>query len=217
MAGYTETGRRLPIYLLLDVSGSMDGEKITGVNQGMQALVSELTGESKAVETAYLSVITFSDTAQQLAPLASLPNFSPPTLEAAGETSLGAALELLKEVIDNEVHKGTSPVQKGDWKPLVFLMTDGCPTDDYWQQAADALKTVKPKPNIIALAIGADADETVLKRITENVMKMEKYQPGAFRTYFKWMTQSILNTASSFDSNAQAVTPPPPLGFTIVP
>ena len=92
--------RRLPVYLLLDTSGSMYGEPIEAVKNGVQVLVSTLRSDPYALETAYLSIITFNSTAQQLTPLTELANFQQPEIEASGCTSLGAALSLLAQKVD---------------------------------------------------------------------------------------------------------------------
>src|SRR2546426_76082 len=166
--------RRLPVYLLLDCSASMSGEAIEATRMGVNALVTDLKTDPQALETAYLSVITFSNTAQQVSPLTELMSFQEPTLEARGATALGEALKVLDQCIESEVRKST-PTQKGDWKPLVFLMTDGQPTDS-WESAADVLKQ-KRLSNIIACAAGPGADETLLKRITEMVVVLNNVQP----------------------------------------
>jgi uncharacterized protein YegL len=208
--------RRLPVYLLLDVSGSMTGDPIEAVRQGMKTLLGELKGDPQALETVWISVITFGSTAQKAVPLTELILAREPELAAGGSTAMGAALRLLKESMDQEVRKTTSE-QKGDWKPLVFLMTDGSPTDD-WEAAADAIKQARTG-NVIALAAGAGADGTRLKRITDTVLRMADLQPGALQAFFKWVSASVsvssVNVAQQ--ANAPITLPPPPAEITIVP
>lgn len=213
------SSRRLPVYLVLDCSGSMAGDPIQAVNQGVKALVAELKSEPYAIETAYLSVIAFESTAEQKCPLVELGAFQEPNLVAGGGTSMGAALKLLVQCFDKEVKKA-SATEKGDWKPLVFLMTDGQPTDT-WKQAADELKQKKPA-NIIACAAGDGADEFMLKQITEIVVKLKTLQPDDLKAFFKWVSQSIKQTSQSvaqvMADNAPINLPPPPQNvITIVP
>ncbi|HYY94150.1 MAG TPA: VWA domain-containing protein [Pyrinomonadaceae bacterium] len=209
--------RRLPVYLVLDCSGSMAGEPIEAVRAGVKALLADLRGDPQAVETAYLSVITFSSSAQQVCPLTELLAFQEPNLDASGSTAFGEALTLLEQRVDAEVRK-TTQQQKGDWKPLVFLMTDGQPTDS-WEAAADRIKQ-KRVGNIIACAAGAGADEQLLKRVTETVVVLNSLQPDALKAFFKWVTQSIKTTSYNLDqvvADAPVTLPPPPPQIQIVP
>jgi uncharacterized protein YegL len=209
--------RRLPVYLLLDCSASMSGEPIEATRMGVRALVADLKTDPQALETAYLSVITFSSTAQQVCPLTELMSFQEPNLDARGATALGEALKVLDQCVESEVRKST-PTQKGDWKPLVFLMTDGQPTDN-WESAADALKQ-KKLSNIIACAAGPGADETLLKRITEMVVVLNNVQPDTLKQFFKWVSSSIKTTSSRLDQvsgDAPISLPPPPPTIQFVP
>src|SRR5208337_2466650 len=122
--------RRLPVYLLLDCSESMAGPAIEAVQRGVQTLVGELRNNPLALETAYLSVITFARETKQVVPLTELIQFQPPRLSVRTGTSLGAALRLLLACLNKDVIK-TTPTTKGDYKPLVFMLTDGQPTDDW--------------------------------------------------------------------------------------
>ncbi len=212
----SEFSRRLPVYLLLDVSGSMQGDPIEAVRHGVRALISELRGDAQALETAYLSVITFNSSARQVTPLTELMLFKEPQLSAGGATALGAALRLLADCIKSEVRKSTE-TQKGDWRPLVFILTDGAPTDD-WREAAAVLKTTKPA-NIIACAAGAYADTTVLKEITECVLMMNTLSAGDLAQFFAWVSSSVKMSSKSLDAKpgANIELPPPPQGFVIVP
>lgn len=210
--------RRLPVYLLLDCSGSMMGEPIEAVRQGVKALLSELKGDPQALETAYLSVITFDSSARQVIPLTELMQFQEPELKASGATALGGALNVLMECVNSEVRK-SSETQKGDWRPLVFILTDGAPTDvEAFGQAVQALKGMKAA-NIVACAAGSRADTTYLRQITENVLMMNTLSAGDMARFFAWVSGSIKMSSKSLDARPGAAIelPPPPDGFVIVP
>jgi len=210
--------RRLPVYLLIDTSGSMMGEPIEAVRNGVQNLLAALRQDPYALESAYLSVITFSDTAIQAAPLTELSQFQAPQFNASGTTCMGAALELLAERVDQEVSKTTAD-QKGDWKPVVFMMTDGQPTDDP-TQGINAIKKAKIG-TFVACAAGPGAETTVLQRITESVVRLDTADSNTIKAFFKWVSASISTTSQKVDQGNKDVAglsdlPPPPPEVNIV-
>ncbi len=211
--------RRLPVYLLLDNSGSMMGEAIEAVKNGVQVLASTLRQDPYALETAFISVITFNSEAKQVVPLIDLISFQPPDISAQGSTSLGAALKLVSEKINEEVIT-TTPDRRGDWKPLVFLMTDGAPTDD-WQSGLEKLKKIK-LGMIVACAAGINADTDVLKNITETVVQLDTADSGTIKKFFQWISASISTTSQKIDLNKKDASdlddllPPPPPEVNIV-
>lgn len=209
--------RRLPVYLLLDTSGSMNGEPIEAVRNGVQVLVSTLRQDPYALETAYLSIITFDSTAKQVVPLSELTAFQMPVIQATGTTSLGAALSLLATQMDKEVQKSTAEV-KGDWKPLVFLMTDGMPTDD-WKRGLSELKKRKTGL-LVACAAGQSVDTTVLKQITEVVVQLDTADSSTIKAFFKWVSASISMGSQKVETNKEvgglSELPPPPPEINVV-
>jgi uncharacterized protein YegL len=210
--------RRLPVYLLLDTSGSMNGEPIEAVKNGVQMMISSLRQNPQAIETAFLSVITFDSVATQIIPLTDLASFQMVDLRATGVTALGEALKLVSDKIDNEVAKTTSE-QKGDWKPLVFIMTDGIPTDD-WQSGLAEFKKRKTAFTV-ACAAGSGADSSILKQITDNVVSLDTADSASIGKFFMWVTASIGVSSTKVEDSGKDVTglnelPPPPDELNIV-
>jgi uncharacterized protein YegL len=210
--------RRLPVYLLLDTSGSMSGEPIEAVKNGVQIMISSLRQNPQAIETAFLSVITFDSTAQQIIPLTDLASFQMVDIKATGVTALGEALKLVAHKIDTEVQKTTTE-QKGDWKPLVFIMTDGIPTDD-WQSGLNEFKKVKVSFTV-ACAAGSGADTDILKQITDNVVSLDTADSASIGKFFQWVTASIGVSSTKVEDSGKEVTglnelPPPPSELNIV-
>lgn len=210
--------RRLPIYLLLDTSGSMTGEPIAAVQNGVQMVICALRNDPQALESVYLSVITFDTFAVQQIPLTELSQFVPPQLSAGGSTALGEALKLVSDCANREVKKNTSTA-KGDWKPMVFIMTDGQATDDI----ADVLPDFKRRKwgIVVACAAGITADTEELRSITENVVCLDTADTESIGAFFKWVSQSITaNTNSVGATNQEVATleqlPPPPPEITIL-
>jgi uncharacterized protein YegL len=192
--GQTAT-RRLPVYLLLDTSGSMAGEAIEGVRDGVQLLHNELMNNPQALDTVHIAVITFASDAQMVTPLTDLLHFTPPPLDADGATALGAALTRLNQSLDTDII-ANSTVQKGDYRPLVFLLSDGDPTDA-WQKPLEAVRG-RAKNRIgtlIALACGKSANTNVLKEVADVVLVMNSVTSDALQAYFRWVSASV-STAS---------------------
>lgn len=194
--------RRLPVYLLLDCSESMAGEAFTALNRGLSTMVTELRSDPQALESAAISLITFAGAAKQMVPLTDILKFELyhlPKLKLGSGTALGAALKLLEECLDREVVKNT-PDQKGDYKPICFILTDGEPTDA-WEAAADRIKSTVcgKKANVIGVGCGPDADLEKLRRVTDIVVSMSSNETS-FSQFFKWVSASVSSASQALES-----------------
>ncbi|MCQ2218123.1 MAG: VWA domain-containing protein [Paludibacteraceae bacterium] len=210
--------RRLPVYILLDTSGSMYGEPIEAVKNGVQVLVSTLRTDPYALETAFLSIITFDSSAKQITPLTELSSFQQPNITANGCTALGEALALLANRVDAEVTKSTME-KKGDWKPLVFIMTDGEPTDDLNAGLAEFKK--RKFGMVVACAAGQGANTETLKKITECVVQLDTADSATIKSFFKWVSASVSAGSMKVEDAGTEMTsmselPPPPPEVNIV-
>lgn len=183
--------RRLPVYLLIDCSESMAGPAIDSVNTAVQGMVRDLRGTPHALETVALGVIAFSGDVRLVVPLTPIELFQLPPLTIRPGTSLGRALDMLASCVSTDVVRTTRD-RKGDWRPLVFLFTDGQPTDD-WRGAAERLKGLRtPRiANLYAIGCGDDVDFSVLYEITDIVFKTSGADAEAIRKAFVWITASV--------------------------
>lgn len=203
--------RRLPVYLLIDTSGSMTGEPIESVKVGLEAMLSSLRGDPFALESANISIITYDLEVKVILPLTPLEDIQIPeiTCPESGPTNMGAALKTLCKQIDSEVHLST-PIQKGDWMPLLFLMTDGKPSDI--MEYNEAILEVKKRKfaTIVACAAGSKAKTEPLQQLTDQVYTLDTMDKSSFSQFFKWISSSIGVGNRSIGATSDLILPPPP-------
>ena len=131
---------------------------------------------------------------------------------------MGEALSLLANRIDAEVAKTTAE-QKGDWRPLVFIMTDGLPTDDL-NRGLEAFRSRKTGM-VVACAAGQGADTATLQMITPNVVQLDTADSATIKAFFKWVSASISTSSKAVETGANETNslselPPPPAEVNIV-
>ena len=208
--------RRLPVYFLLDVSESMVGEPLHQLESGMEQIVRSLRTDPHALETVYLSVIAFAGKAGVIAPLTDVISFYPPRLPMGSGTALGDALNCLMDSIERDVVK-TTVEKRGDWKPVVFLMTDGRPTDNTEEATRRWQAQFADRAQLVAITLGDHADITVLSKLTGDVLRLEENDGKTFKQFIDWISASVTATSYAVESNAGGVSlAKKPTGLTLV-
>lgn len=202
----------LPVVLLLDTSSSMNagGEqsKIAELDSAVRDMIKDFAHEEQLETEIQVSVITFGYDGVKLAlPYTNASKVEMKKLEAQGNTPMGTALRMAKDMIED---KETTPSRA--YRPLVILCSDGAPNDDWEAPIDNFIKDGRSsKCDRMAMAIGSDANEAVLKRFiegTENPLFYAK-DASSMHKFFKFVTMSVATRSHSQNPNVIMKIEPP--------
>lgn len=184
---------RCPCVLLLDVSGSMRGEPLRQLNEGLRVFKDELSADSLAARRVEIAVVTFGPVTV-VTDFVTADQYQPSELVPQGDTPMGAAIERGLELIETRKQQyKTSGVQY--YRPWVFLITDGGPTD-YWKNAADKIKLGETEKKVSFFAVGVEgARFDILSQIA--VREPLKLKELRFRDLFIWLSSSLSRVSQS--------------------
>ena len=117
--------RALPVFIMVDTSGSMLGEKMDKVNAALHEMISTLSNIEYAKGKIKISIIAFGGEPKVIQPLSDIENINMEILKAEGKTPMGGAINLMIDLLeDNQV------VSKRSYTPMIVLLSDGLPTDE---------------------------------------------------------------------------------------
>jgi uncharacterized protein YegL len=208
---------RCPCILLLDTSGSMSGDPIRQLNEGIQAFRDELLQDELAARRVEVAVVTFGPV-QTAADFATPDMFFPPVLDSGGDTPMGAAvMHALRMVEDQkQVYRANGIAY---FRPWIFLITDGGPTDSYKAAASAACEGETAKKfNFFAVGVrGADFEKLKEFSALRDPVALEGLR---FREMFRWLSSSLKAVSHSQSHSAgnpeERLALPPPTGWTSI-
>ena len=195
---------RCPCLLLLDTSGSMAGQAISELNDGIKEFYHELQNDSLAIKRVEVALVSFGPV-RVISEFNTADVFLDPELEAVGDTPMGEAIkkgiELIRARKEQYRANGIS-----FYRPWIFLITDGSPTDE-WQSAAALVREGEASRSFAFFAIGVQkADMKILKQIA--VREPVKLQGLKFREFFQWLSNSMKSASRSNPGDKIMLAPP---------
>lgn len=196
---------RLPSLLLLDISGSMNGPPIAELNAGLTTYKDALAADTLASKRVEVAIMTFGGHIQTVCDFTTMEGFQAPTLTAGGETPMGAAirqgLDLLRS--RKELYKAHG---LSYFRPWVFLITDGAPTDE-WHSAAEQVKQGEKDKAFSFFVVGVEgANFEILKQIcAREPLKLKGLR---FQDLFRWLSSSQSSVSRSTPGETVALTDP---------
>lgn len=202
--------QRTPCVLLLDTSGSMSGDPIAELNQGLRVFQQALQEDALARRRVEVAHLTFGGQVSLVQDFVTAERFTPPTLHTEGGTPMGEAIErALDRVALRKRQLAASGVPKT--LPWVFLITDGAPTDE-WRRAAERVWRSSADKDVAFFAVGVQgADMRTLGQITDPKRPPLKLSGLKFRELFVWMSASLRQVSCSAAGTQVAL--PPPAGW----
>jgi uncharacterized protein YegL len=184
---------RCPCVLLLDTSASMRGNPLNELNAGLAAYKEELAADSLAAKRVEVAVVTFGPV-QTVQDFATAEQFNPPVLEPTGDTPIGAAVNHAIDMITarKQVYRSQGVAF---YRPWIFLITDGAPTDE-WQSAAARIKEGESAKAFAFFTVGVEgASLEVLQQLS--VREPLKLKGLRFRDLFQWLSNSQKSVSRS--------------------
>ena len=201
---------RCPCILLLDTSKSMQGEAISELNAGLQAFKDSVSSDELAMQRIEIAIVTFGGAVNIVQDFITVDQFIPPILSVTGLTPMGEAIDVALDHLQDrkQVYRENGVSY---YRPWVFLITDGEPTDA-WQNAARRIQQVEESKKVAFFTVGVQqADMKTLGQISGGSRQPIHLKGLNFKQMFVWLSASLSGVSHSIPGEVIAL--PAPTGW----
>ncbi len=202
---------RCPCVLLLDTSGSMQGDPIEALNQGLLSLKDELLKNSLASRRVEVAIITFDTNVNIVQDFVTADQFNPPILTAQGLTTMGAGIHKALDMVEDRksLYRANGIAY---YRPWVFMITDGEPQgelDHLIEQAAQRLQGDEANKRVAFFTVGVE--NANMMRLNQLAVRTPLKLKGLnFIEMFVWLSASMSAVSHSQVDEQVAL---PPIGW----
>jgi uncharacterized protein YegL len=207
--------------LLLDTSGSMAGEKIAALNEGLKLFREEVSKDDLASKRVDLAVLTFGSAVTVLSQFSSIDDAEVHELEASGSTPMGEAILRAADLIEDR--KRQYKAQGIDYyRPWVFMITDGEPTDiqpgtSEWTEVVRRVREGEASKKFMFFAVTVEpGNMELLREIAPPNRPPVKLKGTQFRQLFEWLSKSQSKVSASKVGEQVALESPVAAGWAEV-
>lgn len=194
-----QSARPLPVILLLDVSGSMDGNKIEALNASVREMLDSFAEEENTRAEIHTAILTFGGRVNLYQDLMPANEIQFQDMKANGGTPFGEALDLATDLINNKER-----LPSRGYRPTIVLVSDGYPTDD-WKLKLDTFVNEgrTAKCDRWALGIGREIGEDMLLKFMNDPEKrvLRTEDASDIHKFFRFVTDSIKLRSISANPN----------------
>jgi uncharacterized protein YegL len=200
---------RCPCILLLDTSGSMKGQPLDALNEGLRTFQQELDRDSLAKKRVEVAIVTFNSEVEIVQDFVTADDFNPPMLKAKGLTHMGEAILRGLEML--QVRKALYREHGVSYyRPWLFLITDGEPqgeSEELIEQATQRIKDDEANKHVAFFAVGVEAAD--MSRLSQiSVREPLKLKGLNFKELFVWLSASMQQVSQSAQMDEQLPLPP---------
>jgi uncharacterized protein YegL len=201
---------RCPCVLLLDTSRSMQGKAINELNAGLQAFKDSVSNDELAMQRIEIAIITFGGAVNIVQDFITIDQFIPPILSVNGLTPMGEAIDIALEHLQErkQIYRENGVSY---YRPWIFLITDGEPTDE-WQNAARRIQQAEDSKKVAFFTVGVQqANMNILGHISGTSRQPIHLKGLNFKQMFIWLSTSLSGVSHSIPG--EVITLPAPTGW----
>ncbi|SMB81320.1 vWA domain-containing protein [Deinococcus hopiensis] len=192
---YSNPEPRCPVVLLLDSSGSMSGERINLLNQALRTFGDDLRDDSLAMKRCEIATVTFGERVEVVSDFASAEAFRHLTIIPNGQTPMGGAVHKAIDMLDARKAQYRNAGLKY-YRPWIFLLTDGQPTDR-WEDAARRAREGEEKSQFAFFAFAVEGANMDTLQQFSSKRPPQKLRGNNFREMFLWLSSSLKSVSRS--------------------